>query len=52
MTNETQSEIYYTERYKRAFQVSAWDDILLNSNFKLSIEIMWGLSFLLFFGSR
>ena len=49
MANETQNEIYYTKSYKRAFQVSAWDDILLNSNFKLSVEIMCFFFFFLFF---
>lgn len=43
MANETLNKIYYTERYKRAFKISAWHYILLNSNFKLSIEFMFFL---------
>ena len=44
MANETGNKIYHPKRYKRAFKISARDYILLNSNFKLSIEFMWFFS--------
>lgn len=41
MANKTLNKIYYTNIYMRAFKISAWDYILLNSSFKLSIEFMF-----------
>lgn len=41
--------IYYTKCYKHAFKISACDYILLNYNFKLSIEFMFCIFFLLLF---
>lgn len=40
MANKTLNKIYYTNIYMCAFKISAWDYILLNSSFKLSIEFM------------